>query len=463
MKKQPKVNGSTKRSSIQVRKLPWFSRHFYLYPMVLIVVVFLAANHLLKNMNIPYLLGQAITTSIPSPSVKVQLPTAISPAPIVENAELKLPKRKVTSLCQQDAWVYVKDGALYYACNAGQSVLIGASDGKDTGKWFEQPQFVSDDMISFQECSRRDFYDSSATPFTCYFVTYNLLTGVETQILKFQSRPNTSGYQMAENIKQYAWDQTHSRVAYVVENYDDITMDVILHDTQKQTTLKITSFPMFGGRETGPDDELKTTFSPDNTKLIVQTMSSIKDDSSHDAIVSKVIDLSADPPKVIWDRPQESTSNNRFVDSNQFLAKEIPLQRGQEGYLFRFDLRDGQEKMRIPANNWHQIDPIDDQTILFWQYDENYVPQVVKYDLERKQPLQIWDNLYLEGLLTNKKALVVKVQKCTDGGQTPDYCPISGAGATSVLDLETREISVAGIPEVVQYSYYQYLDYNPAE
>lgn len=466
MKKQVNSRKRIKKVSVQP-KLPWFARHFYLYPMLIVTVVILTINHLIQTVNIPYLIKQTTAkptagSQITAVSPKPVVPVTISPMPIPKKVTVKLPKKTLSSICDQDAWVYVIDGDLYYACSlSDKPVLLGSSDGKEKGKWFEQPQFVSSDTISFQECGRREFLTSSGVPYTCYFVKYNLVTGEETPILEFNSRPNSSGYEMSETIRQYSWDRTFKKLVYVVENYDDNTMDVILHDVEKKTSLKITTFPMFGGREIGPDDELKTTFSPDNTKLIVQTMSSIQDDRSHDSILTKILDISAEPMKVIWENPKLSTSNTRFLGSDKFVAKDIPLVRDKEGQLFRIDLQSGQETLRMPAHNWHQIDPIDDHTILFWQYDSNYVPQVVKYDLATNQPLQIWDNLYLDKLLTNKKALVVKSEKCTEGGQQPDHCPISGEPATGVLDLETGIVKVAGTPDLVNSSYYQSYDFYP--
>ena len=344
--------------------------------------------------------------------------------------------------------LYIKDSNIFSLASDKKREQQLTTDGS-TLIIYKQPQWISENAISYTRCVHENAQDTM--PYTCTLTTKTL--GGETKnIVTLNAQKNTNGIYSGGTIHTYAWNPRFTQIAYLsnepptdAEAQEDPFLhgkDILhLRDLVQQSEQTLTEFKRFGGRGGSLDDDLSLHFSPDSKKLLFN-YTPIHETDKGTLFVYDVVSQS-----VIWQQANRITTFGRWLDTDTFVAKQLPSDGTTTGgTLIRANVSSHAIDTIGFIGNAYNLQVLSKEEVIFFStnplVDEGI--RIERFNLTSVTKNLIKDNVLMRGVADSGTILVEQMEPCNPAGTGEGSCGMDiyngylPTNRLSLLDVATK-------------------------
>lgn len=345
--------------------------------------------------------------------------------------------------------LYIKDNNIFSLASDKKREQQLTTDGSTLIR-YTQPQWISTNSISYTRCVHENEQDTR--PYTCTLSTKTL--GGETKnIITLTAQKNYNGIYSGGTIQTYAWNPRFTQIAYLsneAPTASEAQEDPFLHgkdvvrirDVAQQSEQTLTEFKRFGGRGGSLDDDLSLHFSPDSKKLLFN-YTLIQETDKGTLFVYDIASQS-----VIWQQANRITTFGRWLDTDTFVAKQLPSDGTTTGgTLIRANISSHAIDTIGFIGNAYAPYVLSKDEIVFFSInplvDEGI--RIERFNLTTASKQLIKDNVLLKGVANSGTILVEQMEPCNPAGTGEGSCGIDiyngylPTNRLSLLDIASKE------------------------
>ena len=370
--------------------------------------------------------------------------TQATPAPTPSSA---------TKPSTDTSWIYLKgDNVFLYAtAQARQQPLT--SDGDQPKVWYQRPQFVNKDQVSYVRCSRAGDNPTDTDPYACALTLHDLTTSQTKSVFSLSSVQNQNNFPVAGTIEAYDWNQTGDQfIALTQEGQKDGTSTVFkVHHFQLATNTDTVIFEHtpFPGRGGSLDDQIALNYSLDDSQaLLVLTPLLPSPDSQSSIFIFDTVTPKTSP---IWTYPGHWTTFAHWLEDKKLIAKS-GTSSGSNYFLITIDPTEvSPADLDQAASDWYSFVPITDTAFVYYTLKKGQQTGINlnTYDVSATSSAILESNLFPVKYLGDNLLAVRTARNCSalpDGCGMDLYNGVQLSGF-AVYDLASRKTQTIPITQ----------------
>lgn len=317
--------------------------------------------------------------------------TQLSPA---EETVQQQEETKTNTKIEQSATA--SDNRILYTKQAAQSDILSYNTRtQEVQTWvehpgdqtqFRHPQFLDSQSISYIKCTYGVVEDQLEEDQFCGIYKKSLTA--EREILKVLPNVTESGQVEERFITIFGWNSTNDTVAYVADGYDlesnKSQQSLFVYDTDTNKSRRLDTYNTSLGRGGGVEDEVRVTFSPDDTKILV-TLTNLYPVAQADDDQGTMFVYDTEKEERIWTEPNAWTTYGRWLNNNTFIASQRPSDstNPQTSVIEVNPLTQTKTVLKEDVE-LHDIQVQNESTLIYWREDEREGNGIVMELMEKE-------------------------------------------------------------------------------